>query len=175
MRRLALLFAFVAPLALPLLSAAGPSFAAGSDAGPGIGKAPPDPAPLRERIQYVFDLRYVRGDVFLVSVRETDMGSPMTTPRAFGRFALELYDGPALVERVRFDFPLLGAGVGTGPDGGTDFGAKLTTRIGVFFPKTNKGTRLELVDRAREKRFPLAWPPVVGEATSPPARDAGAD
>lgn len=173
MRRLALFFAFLAPLALPLLSVPGASFAAGSDAG--IGKAPPDPAPLRERIQYVFDLRYVRGDVFLVGVRETDMGSPMTTPRAFGRFALELYDGPALVERVRFDFPLLGAGVGMGGDGGTDFGAKLSTRIGVFFPKTTKGTRLELVDRARDRRFPLAWPPVLGEASAAQVRDAAAD
>ena len=33
---------------------------------------------------------------------------PRETPRAMGRFALELFEGPALIERVRFDFPLLG-------------------------------------------------------------------
>jgi hypothetical protein len=83
-----------------------------------------------------------------------------------GRFALELYDGLALVERVRFDFPLLGA---PDVDSGKDpLGDKIRSRTGVVFPRVAKGTRLELHDRATGQRWSLPWPP------SPPT-DASAD
>jgi hypothetical protein len=84
-----------------------------------------------------------------------------------GRFALELFEGPTLIERVRFDFPLLGV-----PDeeGGVSLTRKLRTRIGALFPATKRGTRLELWDRASNRRWSLPWP------AEPPAAvaDAGA-
>lgn len=90
-----------------------------------------------------------------------------------GRFALELFEGPTLIERVRFDFPMLG--VPDGPDAGMRtaprFEPKLRTRIGVLFPATKRGTRLELWDRARDVRMPLPWPPKEGPAGAAP--DAG--
>ena len=80
-----------------------------------------------------------------------------------GRFAIELFEGPTLIERVRFDFPMLGppepldAGYMAPPS----LQKNLTTRIGVLFPAVNRGTRLELWDRATDRRWPLPWPPDV--------------
>jgi hypothetical protein len=135
-------------------------------------KIPPDPPAMNEREQWVFDLRWDRGDVYLVAVHKVDMGGPHPTPRAMGRFALELFEGPTLIERVRFDFPMLGvaeaqdAGFTTPPR----FEPKLKTRIGVFFPATKRGTKLELWDRARDVRWTLPWPPKEGPVT----QDGGA-
>lgn len=140
-------------------------------------KIPPDPPALSEREQWVFDLRWEKGDVYLVQVHKTDMGSPHPTPRVMGRFALELYEGPTLVERVRFDFPMLG-GAPEPTDGGfrapPRFEPGMKTRIGVLFPATKRGTKLELWDRARDQRWSLPWPPKEGvlpsDAGSPTAR-----
>jgi hypothetical protein len=135
--------------------------------GGSIGRDPPDPPPVKSRKQWVFDLRWSKGEPYLLGVHAIDLGAPQETPRAMGRFALELLEGPALVERVRFDFPLLGADEPA--DGGffapPTLGAKLSTRIGVMFPAVSRGTRLELLDRATNRRWPLPWPP--------PEEDAG--
>lgn len=127
---------------------------------------PADPPPLVERSQWVFDLRWDRGDVWLLAVRGLELAAAQETPRAMGRFALELFEGPALIERVRFDFPLLGA---VEPDASVSLTGRLRTRIGVIFPATKRGTRLELLDRATNRRWSLPWPP------SPPSGsgDAG--
>jgi hypothetical protein len=135
---------------------------------------PADPTPLVERSQWVFDLRWDRGDVWLVGVNPLELRAPQATPRAMGRFALELFEGPALLERVRFDFPLLGA---PEPDAGRtaapSFAPKLRTRVGVVFPATERGTRLELWDRATNRRWSLPWPPSAGQ-TSAAGGDASA-
>jgi len=141
---------------------------AGREGGTVVTRTPPDPPPMNEREQWVFDLRWDRGEVYLLGVHKVDMGAPHLTPRAMGRFALELYEGPTLIERVRFDFPMLGAP--EIPDGGPvrnqpRFEPKLKTRIGVLFPATKRGTRLELWDRAKDQRWPLPWPPTEGPAT----------
>jgi hypothetical protein len=141
---------------------------AGADAAPRDPRAkiPPDPPALSERYQWVFDLRWQRGDVYLLQIHKTDMGSTHPTPRVMGRFALELYEGPTLIERARFDFPMLGTVEER--DGGwrapPSLQAGLTTRIGVFFPATSRGTRLELWDRSTDRRWPLPWPPQEGPA-----------
>ncbi len=151
-------------------------------AGDASAKIPPDPPALSEREQWVFVLRWAQNEVYLVKVQKTDMGAPHPTPRVMGRFALELYEGPTLIERVRFNFPMLG---GTeAPDAGWKtpprFEPGLKTRIGVLFPATKRGTRLELWDRATDRRWPLPWPPKEGifsDPAPPPtaARDAGTD
>jgi hypothetical protein len=136
-----------------------------------ISHIPPDPPPMRERTQWIFDLRWDKGDVYLLAVHKLDLPAPQETPRAMGRFAIELFEGPTLIERARFDFPLLGD---EPRDGGIRsvpyFGSKLTTRIGVMFPATSRGTRLSLWDRATDKRWSLPWPP-TDTRTMP--RDAG--
>jgi len=127
-------------------------------------KTPPDPAPLVERSQWVLDLRWDRGDVWLLGLHSLELSQPQATPRAMGRFALELFEGPTLIERVRFDFPLLGP---PEPDASLSFSSKLRTRIGVVFPATKRGTRLELWDRATGRRWSLPWPPqATGDASA---------
>jgi hypothetical protein len=140
------------------------------DAG-SVSRIPPDPPPMVSRKQWVFDLRWSKGDVYFLGVHELDMGTPQETQRAMGRFALELFEGPTLIERVRFDFPMLGADEPVTDAGRRwDYSAppslqkNLTTRIGVMFPESKRGTRLELWDRATDRRWPLAWPPEAGDA-----------
>jgi hypothetical protein len=139
-----------------------------------VTRTPPDPLPLVERGQWVFDLRWERGDVWLLGAHRLELPAPRATPRAMGRFALELFEGRALVERVRFDFPLLGApDPGDGGRGAPpSLTQRLRTRVGVFFPATDRGRRLELVDRATDKRWSLAWPPEDASDASVP-RDGG--
>jgi hypothetical protein len=158
--------AVCAALVLPRGEVSADATDAGTDGAAPSRRTPPDPPALSERTQWVFDLRWERGEVYLVGVHKVDMGAPHVTPRVMGRFALELYEGPTLLERVRFDFPLLGGDPDAGP-----FERKLKTRIGVFFPATRRGTRLELWDRARDQRWPLAWPP--SEAPDKPDGAAG--
>jgi hypothetical protein len=139
-----------------------------------LDKTPPDPdPPMRERKQWVFDLRWDRGDVFFLGAHALDLGEPRPTPRMMGRFALELFQGPTLIERVRFDFPMLGAGEPRARDymAPPSLEKKLSTRIGVMFPQTARGTRLELLDRATNLRYRLPWPPTEQEADAA-AKDA---
>lgn len=128
------------------------------DSGP-ISRIPPDPVPLEEIKQVVVDLRWDRGEVFLTSVRPLELEAPRVTPRVMGRFALELFEGKTLIERVRFDFPGLVDGdfadAGHGDPPRID--RKLTTRVGVMFPRTSRGTRFELWDRATDRRWQLPW------------------
>ena len=153
------------------------------DAGPlpavdiAITKTPPDPPALVERSQWVFDLRWDKGDVYLLGIHPLELPAPQATPRVMGRFAMELFEGPTLIERARFDFPLMGA---VEPEGGVSFSAKLNTRIGVVFPASKRGTKLELVDRASGRRWALPWPvetssvPSDAAGSSAPPGDAGA-
>jgi hypothetical protein len=130
-----------------------------------IAPIPADPAPMVEKSQWIFDLRWDRGEVWLLGVQPLELPMPRETARAMGRFALELYEGPALIERTRFDFPLLGSFIpGDGGRPAASFSQNLRTRIGVVFPATSRGTRLELWDRATNRRWSLPWPP-----TSPPS------
>jgi hypothetical protein len=120
-----------------------------------VSSTSPDPSPLVSRAQWVFDLRWNRGDVWLLGVHDLLLPAQDATPRVLGRFAMELFEGPTLIERVRFDFPLLGA---PEPDASSSLTKKLATRTGVIFPATNRGTRLELLDRATNRRWTLPWP-----------------
>jgi hypothetical protein len=73
-----------------------------------ISRIAPDPPSLTSRMQWVFDLRWSNSEPYLVAIHPLDLGEPQTTPRVMGRFAIELFEGPTLIERVRFDFPMLG-------------------------------------------------------------------
>jgi hypothetical protein len=144
-------------------------------------RTPPDPPALVEKAQWVYDLRYSQGELYLLGIHRIELAAPQATPRAMGRFAFELYEGTALLERARFDFPMLGDGTGVIPGAdastalpiqgrGPSF-TKVTSRIGVMFPATARGTRLDIVDRALDRRWPLPWPPV--EMRTESDNDAG--
>jgi hypothetical protein len=151
-----------------------------------LGRALPDPTPVLSKDQWVYDLRYVGGDLFLLGIHRLELSAPQATPRAIGRFALELYEGGTLLERARFDFPMLGDGADlvTTPEAGAplpiqgralSLTAKMSSRVGVMFPAVSRGTRIEIVDRATERRWPLPWPPTELPASPGPSDTAPVD
>jgi hypothetical protein len=145
------------------------------DAGaPPAGYAP-DPRPLVMRQQWVVRLAYRSGDMFLRGAQRVDLPRAVSTPRAFGRFALELYVGKELVDRVRFDFPLLGADDLSADSNGDklrtppSLTAGLSTQATVQIPRSDRATRALLVDRATGTAWPLAWPLGDGPDAGAPA------
>jgi hypothetical protein len=111
---------------------------------------------------------YEGGRVTVASVRPLVFRQPIVTARQMGRFAIELWIGHELVERVRFDFPLLAAeppppGVAASrsrplhepPRVAADARLERT----VLVPASSRATRALLVDRATGSGQPLRWPP----------------
>jgi hypothetical protein len=137
-------------------------------AGPPPGGYLPDPPPLTTRHQWIVDLGFRGGAILFGGARRVELAKPSTTPRAMGRFALELYVGKELIDRTRFDFPLLGADEleGAGKwDSPVSFERNLSTRAAVILPHSERATRAILVDRATGYVWALPWPfPSVADA-----------
>jgi hypothetical protein len=141
----------------------------------------PDPPPMRSAHQWLLTFRYRRGKVELLSARRLRLKHAVTTPRRIGRYAVELLSGPTVIERLRFDFPLIGAEELAGQrrpyNAPPPFATKATVTHRVMLPDTPRASRARLVDRATGGSFMIPWPPTnVGRAkpaqkTSP--RDAG--
>jgi hypothetical protein len=68
----------------------------------------PDPPAVASKTQWVFDVAVKRGALSIERVTRVEAKSPASTARAMGRFAIELYVGRELVDRVRFNVPLMG-------------------------------------------------------------------
>jgi hypothetical protein len=155
--------------------------ASGETAAPDGGALPeprgttPDPPPLVSGAQWLYRFVYKKGDVIVASVEKREFERPVATERRVGRFAVELWVGQELVERVRFDFPLLAAD--PAPEGrkqslrGTPaFGPGAETSREVAVPVSDRATRAVLVDRLNGHTIPLPWPPdakVPAESRSP--------
>ena len=134
-----------------------------NDAGaPPAGYAPDPEPPLVTRKQWIIELGYRSGTVVFGGARKMELAKATPTPRAMGRFAIELHVGKELVDRVRFDFPLLGAEDYTeGPrrwDSAPSFERFLSTRAAVMVPESARATRATLVDRASGKTWALPFP-----------------
>jgi hypothetical protein len=174
------------PTALP--ASAGPGASESSDAGSVDAGRPapeasapartgtlPDPPPLRASEHYVYLLVHDRGQVSVQSVQRWHSPTPLPTARSMGRYAVELWIGRELVDRVRFDFPMLAAEPAPRP--GTrrplheppslGAGAVVTRRVVV--PASQRATRAVLVDRATGVTQPLPWPPPVQTRASVPS------
>ncbi|HMI89615.1 MAG TPA: hypothetical protein VK550_36325 [Polyangiaceae bacterium] len=161
-------------LLLSLLAHAAPSDAGAapapmplvSDAGPPPSGYLPDPAPLVTRHQWVVDLGYRSGAVVFGGARRLELTKATGTSRAMGRFALELFVGKELIDRVRFDFPLLGADdFADTPrrwDSPPSFERLLSTRAAIMLPHSERATRAVLVDRATGNIWALPWPFTAG-------------
>jgi hypothetical protein len=135
--------------------------------------SPPDPEPLRQAEQYEYTFAYDSGATRVLSVRPVKFRQPVVTARKMGRFAVELWIGGELVDRVRFDFPLLAAE--EPPQKKKKLNAPPSLAGGVLkatvlVPAASRARRAVLVDRATDRETELDWPPNLGD----PARDAGA-
>src|SRR5690606_30044922 len=127
-------------------------------------QAPPDPEPLRQKEQWEYSVEWKAGALTVTGVRPVDMKRPVVTPRRMGRYAIELWIGRELVERVRFDLPLLGAegpeaaGVATRfPPPNIAKGAHVRARV--LVPRAARARRALLIDRATGEAIALPWPP----------------
>jgi hypothetical protein len=97
---------------------------------------------------------------------------PETTPRRMGRFAFELWLGHELVERLRFDFPLLAAETPrTGPRRPLrevpSFAPGAQVSVSLRLPASERATRARILDRATGESVEVAWPPPQGSFASP--------
>ena len=146
-----------------------PDADAGAPSGPPEQGYLPDPIPLSERARWLYEIRYDRGTVHAGVPELECLDHPEPSARRIGRFAFELWIGAALIERIRFDFPLLAAEV---PRTGTrrplhedpSFapGARVSVRLQV--PASSRATRAQILDRATGQVTPVDWPPREGSA-----------
>ena len=144
-----------------------PGADAGTPPGPPEQGYLPDPAPISERARWLYEIRYDRGKVEAGTPELECLEHPEPSARRIGRFAFELWIGAALIERIRFDFPLLAAEV---PRTGTrrplredpSFapGARVSIRLQV--PASSRATRAQILDRATGQATPVDWPPREG-------------
>jgi hypothetical protein len=124
----------------------------------------PDPEPLRQKEQYEYELAYVRGEVSVTKVRPVTYEQPVVTARRIGRFAIELWIGQELVDRVRFDFPMTAADepVAQGRErlsAAPNLGEGASVTHLVLVPAAPRARRALLVDRATNAVIELPWPP----------------
>lgn len=115
----------------------------------------PDPKAHNSQFQLDYLLGYEKGEMVLLSQEAVLLETPKPTDRRFGRFALELWVGKELLERARFDFPLLGAG--TEDTEGIEAG--LSAQVKVRIPEVSRARRARLVDRKTGETLELPWPP----------------
>ncbi len=127
---------------------------------PREGFAPDPPLHAAEK-QWVFEVRYDKGVRSVVSARSAMAKKPIATARSMGRFALEFRVGKELLDRIRFDVPLLG-------DDERERGAKglrrptfalVTTKLKVQMADHPRATTLTFVDRATATSQVYFWPP----------------
>ena len=114
--------------------------------------------------QWQFSMLYQGGSASVEHVEKRRLGKAVSTARHMGRFALELWIGHELIDRVRFDFPLIAAeeapGVTRRPlHDPPSLGPHAIARLTVLVPASPRATRLVLVDRATEQSQELPWPP----------------
>jgi hypothetical protein len=139
---------------------------------PPLSGSAPDPEPLRMAEQWQYTVLYQAGGVSVEGVEKRTLPKPVVTPRRMGRFALELWIGHELIDRVRFDFPLIAAeetpGVTRRPlHDPPSMAPHAVVRMSVLVPASPRATRLVLVDRATQKSQELPWPPDA-EPSAPP-------
>ena len=114
--------------------------------------------------QWQYQLLFQDGAPRVESVQRQVLAKPVSTPRRMGRFALELWIGHELIERVRFDFPLIAAEETPGKTrrplhDAPSLAPHAIARIRVSLPASPRATRLVLVDRATGNEQRLPWPP----------------
>jgi len=89
---------------------------------------------------------------------------PAASARRMGRFAFELWLGGELIERIRFDFPLLAAEVPrTGEHAPMrqepSFAPGARVSVTVRVPASARAVRAHILDRASGQTTAVDWPP----------------
>jgi hypothetical protein len=122
----------------------------------------PDPPAHASRINWIFDITTRDGKVNVEKVRSVTYAHPAETPRVVGRYALELYIGRELLDRVRFNAPLMG---GEAPIRNRNnfpkprFDQNVVARLEARMADNDRAAYLLLVDRETGAVQKLRWPP----------------
>ena len=77
-------------------------------ADPPKGGFAPDPPGHASQKQWIFEVTMKGNQVSAARAKPTMLDKPAESPRVLGRFALELWVGRELLDRVRFNVPLMG-------------------------------------------------------------------
>lgn len=134
----------------------------------------PDPPVQKNTKHWVFDIDVKSGVVSLGKARAATTPKPEGTPRVMGRYALEIYSGRELLDRVRFNVPGMGDGVREDKRilkrPGMD---RITTKFSVRIADNPRTNWARVVDRATGDEVYISWPP---DAPPPSTKsDAGVD
>lgn len=131
-------------------------------ADPPKGGFAPDPPQRASRKQWTIDVVSKGGKVTAERATSTTLAKPSETPRVFGRFAVELYIGRELLDRARFNVPLMGD---EPPHGNRNrlprprFDQHVSARVRVRIADNDRASYMLLVDRDSGAIQKLAWPP----------------
>jgi hypothetical protein len=121
-----------------------------------------DPPAHSSEKQWVFDVVYDKGASSIASARSATAKKPIATPRQMGRFALEFWVGKELLDRVRFDVPLLGDDEGERdpkrPFKKPTF-SRVTAKLKIQMADHPRATILAFVDRSTGETRRYFWPP----------------
>jgi hypothetical protein len=132
----------------------------------------PDPPALSERAQWIYEVAYDRGNVRVGDPSFKCLDRAQATPRRMGRFAFELWLGHELVERSRFDFPLLAnetqrSGSRQALREVPSFAPGARVSMILSMPASQRATRARILDRATGSSVAVAWPPAAGGGATP--------
>lgn len=116
---------------------------------------PPDPTPLVSDAVFVLSVRFNKGTVQITKVRREKLASKSAVERRMGRFAAELFTGPTLIERIRFDFPL----INDDSKASEVYEKGLDVTVEVRVPDSDRPNKLEIWDRANDQRWKFEYPP----------------
>jgi hypothetical protein len=150
-----------------------------ADSGVGSAAAPapdqgqlPDPPPLALPGSWLYPVTYDHGALRVGQPLLECVKRPSPTARRMGRFAFELWLGRELIERLRFDFPLLAAETPrTGPRKPLreepSFAPGARVSVSLRMPASDRATSARILDRATGESVAVAWPPRDASGATP--------
>jgi len=148
-------------------TALGAALAAGGLAAlaePPKGGFPPDPPAHASRKQWTVEVTARGGKVTAERAAAATLDRPAETARVFGRFALELWVGKELLDRARFNVPLMGGEPSQGNRNKLPrprFDQGVTTKVTVRIADHDRAAYAQLVDRETGDTQKLSWPPAA--------------
>jgi hypothetical protein len=130
---------------------------------PASGHAPDPPGHASVK-QWVFDVRVSRGKPTIERARAATVAKASETARVMGRYAVELYVGQELLDRIRFNVPLTGDGPRERPGKPKNPFSRpgfedVTTRLRIQMADHPRAAYVAVVDRATGDVERFEWPP----------------
>lgn len=122
----------------------------------------PDPPPQASKKQWLLKLAVREGKPRIQEAKLYEIPKPLATSRMMGRYAFELYVGKELLDRLRFNVPLLGEGP---PEGHAKRALarprfdQVSVKLSIQIADQPRATRALLLDRATGEEQHFSWPP----------------